>query len=70
MDRRLINTLIINDNDLKCKSESLTLHDLNISHLNFQLEDLEVFDLIIYTGKRGTKILKSKYFKSGKITAG
>ena len=45
MDRRLINTLIINDNDLKC-------------------------DLIIYTGKRGTKILKSKYFKSGKITAG
>lgn len=70
MDRRLINTLIINDNDLKCKSESLTLYDLNISHLNFQLEDLEVFDLIIYTGKRGTKILKSKYFKSGKITAG
>lgn len=67
MDRRLINTLIVNDDDLECKSEKLTLHDLKITHLNFQLKDLDEFDLIIYSGKRGTKILKSKYFKSGKI---
>ena len=42
-------------------------YDLKITHLNFQLKDLDEFDLIIYSGKRGTKILKSKYFKSGKI---
>ena len=68
MDRRLINTLIVNDNDLECKSETLTLHDLNITHLNFKSEDLQIFDLIVYTGKLCTKILRSKYFKSGKIT--
>lgn len=67
MDRRLINTLIINDNDLECKSDKLTLHDLNITHLNFNLEDLNNFELIIYSGKRGTKILRSSYFKSGRI---
>lgn len=67
MDRRTINTLIVNDDDLECSSESLTLSDLNTGHLSFLKDDLEPYDLIVYKGKRGTKILRSKYFRSGKI---
>lgn len=67
MDRRLINTLIVNDNDVDCNSDKLTLTDLTIQNLNFILDDLKSFELIVYSGKRGTKVLRSKYFKSGKI---
>lgn len=67
MDRRMICTLIVSDDELECKSQTLTLTDMNITHLSFQAKDLEKYDLIVYTGKKGTKILKSKYFKTGKI---
>lgn len=67
MDRRTIISLIVGDDDIECKSESLTLTDLSTKDLNFNLEDLKKFELIVYSGKRGTKILRSKYFKSGKI---
>lgn len=67
MDRRLINLLIVNDDDLECNTGKVTLSDLNLNHLSFSREDLDPFELIVYSGKRGVKILKSRYFKSGKI---
>lgn len=67
MDRRKINTLIVGDEDLECNSDSITLTDLGVKNLGFNIEDLKEFDLIIYSGKRGVKILRSKYFRSGKI---
>lgn len=60
-------TLIVDDNDLECKNDKTTITDLNLNSLNFRYEDVEKFDLIVYKGKKGTKILKSKYFKIGKI---
>lgn len=60
-------TLIVDDNDLECKNDKTTITDLNLNSLNFIYEDVEKFDLIVYKGKKGTKILKSKYFKIGKI---
>ena len=68
MNKILINALMVNDDDLECKNDKTTLTDLNLNNLNFKLEDIEGFDLIVYRGKKGTKILKSNYFKVGKIT--
>lgn len=67
MERRVINTLIVNDDDLDCKEEKITLDNLNIASLGFLLGDIAKFDVIIYNGKLGCKILRSKYFKTGKI---
>ena len=60
MERKLINTLIVNDDDLNCNCEGLTLDEINVGKLGFISADLEKFDMIIYKGKRGKKIVKSK----------
>lgn len=66
MERRIINTLIVNDNDLDCKKE-LTLDNLTIASLGFISSDLAKFELIVYSGSKGVKILKSRYFSQGKV---
>lgn len=63
-----IKTLIVDDNDLECKNDKTTLTELSLNNLSFNIEDIEMFELIIYRGKKGTKILKSNYFRTGKIT--
>ena len=69
MDKRMraINTLIIGDNELECKCESKTIDDINITMVGFNIKDLDKYDMIIYDGSKGTKIIKSKYTKTGKI---
>jgi len=67
MERRLVNLLIVNDNDLNCNCKDLSLDDINISKLGFNMADLEKFEVIIYKGKRGTKLIRSKYTKTGKV---
>lgn len=67
MDRKSIKMLIVDDEDLNCEDKKITLTDLNLLNLSFNPEDLKPFDLIVYKGKKGTKILRSRYFKSGKI---
>lgn len=63
MDRKLMNTLIVGDDDLECDCKDLKLEDLGLSNLSFITADLDKFDLIVYSGKRGTKMLRSKYFR-------
>lgn len=62
MDRKLLNTLIINDNDLECRKEEkeITLDDIKLSSIGFKAADLEKFDIIVYKGKLGKKALKLK----------
>lgn len=67
MDRRVVNTLVIDDKDLECNCDSITLKSLNISNVGFISSDLEKFDLIVYKGKKGQKILKSAITKTGII---
>lgn len=62
-----LETLIVDDNDLECKNDKTSLTDLNLNNLNFKFEDIERFELIIYRGTKGTKVLKSSYFRTGKI---
>ena len=62
MDRKLLNTLIVNDNDLECRKEEkeITLNDIKLSSVGFKAADLEKFDIIVYKGKLGKKALKLK----------
>ena len=60
MERKQINTLIVNDDDLECTKKERTLEDINLSKVGFLMKDLNKFDLIIYKGKLGQKILKIK----------
>ena len=62
MDRKLLNTLIVNDNDLECTKEEkeITLDDIKLSSVGFKAADLEKFDIIVYKGKLGKKALKLK----------
>lgn len=60
MERKMINTLIVNDDDLECTKKERTLDDINLSKVGFLMKDLEKFDLIVYKGKLGQKILKLK----------
>ena len=62
MIRKKLETLIVGDDDLecKCKKENLSLDDLNLTHVGFLVQDLEKFDLIVYKGQRGQKVLKIK----------
>ena len=62
MDRKLLNTLTVNDNDLECRKEEkeITLDDIKLSSVGFKAADLEKFDIIVYKGKLGKKALKLK----------
>lgn len=62
MDRKLLNTLIVDDNDLECRKEEkeITLDDIKLSSVGFKAADLEKFDIIVYKGKLGKKALKLK----------
>lgn len=67
MDRRMINLLTVDDNDLECHCDTLTLDEISLGKLSFTMADLEKFDVIYYSGKKGDKILKSNCIKPGKI---
>ena len=67
MDRRVIKTLIINDDDLNCDCSSKPLEDINITSIGFSVSVIDSFDMIIYDGSKGTKIVKSVYTKTGII---
>lgn len=57
--------LIVNDADLSCKKPDI--QEMNLGSLNFTGSDLMRFNLIVYSGKLGTKILKSEHFGGGII---
>ena len=68
MDRlKRINALLIGDNELECNCKDKTIDDINISLVAFSPDTLEKYDLIIYSGSKGTKIVKSTYTKTGKV---
>lgn len=66
MDRR-VKTLIVGDDDLNCDCKDKTIDDISIANVGFSVTITDSFDLIIYEGTKGTKILKSKYTKTGTI---
>lgn len=67
MDKKNILTLILSDTELECKGQEISITELGLQHVGFILPDLNKYDMIVYSGKKGTKILKSRFFKTGTI---
>lgn len=68
MDRlRTITTLLIGDDELECNCKDKTIDDINISMVAFSPDTLKKYDMIIYSGSKGVKIVKSTYTKTGKV---
>ena len=62
MERKMLSTLIVNDDDLECRKgkekKEIKLEDIKLSSVGFVMKDLEKFDLIIYKGRLGKKVLR------------
>ena len=62
MERRMLSTLIVNDDDLECRKgkekKEIKLEDIKLSSVGFIMSDLEKFDLIVYKGRLGKKVLR------------
>ena len=58
----MLSTLIVNDDDLECRKgkekKEIKLEDIKLSSVGFVMNDLEKFDLIIYKGRLGKKVLR------------
>lgn len=62
MERRMLSTLIVNDDDLECRKgkekKEIKLEDIKLSSVGFVMSDLEKFNLIVYKGRLGKKVLR------------
>lgn len=60
MERKQLSTLVVDDNDMDCRKDKsdMTLDDITLGKVGFVLSDLEKFDLIVYKGRLGTKVLR------------
>ena len=62
MERKTLSTLIVNDDDLECRKgrekKEIKLEDIKLSSVGFVTSDLEKFDLIVYKGRLGKKVLR------------
>ena len=58
----MLSTLIVNDDDLECRKgkekKEIKLEDIKLSSVGFIMSDLEKFDLIVYKGRLGKKVLR------------
>jgi len=58
----MLSTLIVNDDDLECRKgkekKEIKLEDIKLSSVGFVMSDLEKFDLIVYKGRLGKKVLR------------
>lgn len=64
---RRATTLIIGDVELNCNCSEITINELNITHVGLSTAVLDKFDLVLYSGDKGTKLLKSTWTKTGTI---
>lgn len=67
MDWKSINLLLVDDEDLNYEDNKKTLTDLTLGHLISKPEGIAKYELVVYKGKKETKVLKFSYFKIGKI---
>lgn len=67
MNRADVKLLIVNDADMNCDIAKDTVDNMSIANVSFVKADLDRFDMIIYVGVKGSKILKSKYTPLGRI---
>lgn len=64
---RGVNLLILGDEDMNCNSSSDGLDKMKLENIGFSFLAIKDYDIVIYEGKKGSKILKSTYTKKGEI---
>ena len=52
---------------MNCDTRNSSLDNMGIQNIGLSMFAIQDYDLIIYEGKKGSKILKSKYTKKGVI---
>ena len=75
MNRFTLKTLVVGDDDLNCTTGKIplmaittaSLMAITTASLNFVDQDLREYDLIVYQGKKGCKILRNRAFRTGKV---
>lgn len=67
MNKADVKLLIVNDADMNCDIAKDTIDNMSIANVSFVKADLDRFDMIIYVGAKGSKILKSKHTPLGRI---
>lgn len=67
MKRADIKLLVLDDEDMNCDTRNSSLDNMGIQNIGLSMFAIQDYDLIIYEGKKGSKILKSKYTKKGVI---
>lgn len=67
MNKKQIALLVLDDNDMNCDSKEIELEKLDLNNAGLSMLVLQNYDLVVYQGSKGSKILKSKYTKKGII---
>lgn len=67
MKKQNIKLLILDDADMNCDSKTADLDKMGLENIGFSMLAIQGYDMIVYEGTKGSKILKSKYTKKGKI---
>jgi hypothetical protein len=68
MQRETVKLLLVNDDDMNCDISKDTIDTMNLGNVGFSLKVLDQYDMVVYVGAKGSKILKSKYTPLGLIT--
>lgn len=67
MKKQNIKLLILDDADMNCDSKTADLDKMGLENIGFSMLAIQGYDMVVYEGTKGSKILKSKYTKKGKI---
>ena len=68
MEQANVKLLIVNDDDMNCDIAKDTIETMNLGNVGFSSLVLDKYDMVIYVGAKGSKILKSRYTPLGLIT--
>lgn len=53
---------------MNCDVKTLTIDNMSLGDIGFSTLAIKDYDMVIYEGLKGTKILKSRYTNKGKVT--
>lgn len=67
MEQANVKLLVVNDDDMNCDISKDTIDSMNLSNVGFSNLVLDKYDMVVYVGAKGSKILKSRYTPLGLI---
>ena len=68
MEQASVKLLVVNDDDMNCDIAKDTIETMNLGNVGFSNLVLDKYDMVVYVGAKGSKILKSRHTPLGLIT--